>query len=131
MKKRVTGIGGIFFKSEDPKKIKEWYGKHLGFDVTDYGSTFRWIDLNDPDSKVPARTEWSPFEKQTTYFGPSEKPFMINYRVENLVELLAALRNEGVTVVGDLEEYPYGKFGWIMDPEGNKIELWEPKDDGF
>lgn len=131
MKKRVTGIGGIFFKSEDPKKIKEWYGKHLGFKISDYGSTFQWKDLNDLDAKVPARTEWSPFEKQTTYFGPSEKPFMINYRVENLVELLNELRKEGVTVVGEMEEYPYGKFGWIMDPEGNKIELWEPKDDGF
>lgn len=131
MKKRVTGIGGIFFKSEDPQKIKEWYGKHLGFEISDYGSTFRWKDLNDPDTKIPARTEWSPFDEKTTYFGPSEKPFMINYRVENLVELLNELRKEGVTIVGEMQEYPYGKFGWIMDPDGNKIELWEPRDEGF
>ena len=131
MKRRVTGIGGIFFKSKDPKKIKEWYGKHLGFEISDYGSTFRWNDLNDPDAKSPARTEWSPFDEATTYFGPSEKPFMINYRVENLTELLDELKREGVTVVGEMQEYPYGKFGWIMDPDGNKIELWEPKDDGF
>lgn len=131
MKKRVTGIGGIFFKSEYPQKIKEWYGKHLGFEISDYGSTFRWKDLNDPDTKIPARTEWSPFDEKTTYFGPSEKPFMINYRVENLVELLNELRKEGVTIVGEMQEYPYGKFGWIMDPDGNKIELWEPRDEGF
>lgn len=129
--KRVTGIGGLFFKSEDPKKLKAWYNEHLGLNTTEWGCTFYWNDPNDPEAKVPARTEWSPFKKDTTYFSPSEKPFMFNYRVENLVELLKALREEGVTVVGDLEEFPYGKFGWIMDPEGNKIELWEPKDDGF
>jgi predicted enzyme related to lactoylglutathione lyase len=129
--KRVTGIGGIFFKSEDPKKLKAWYGQHLDLKITDWGSTFYWIDPNDPAAKVPARTEWSPFKNDTTYFSPSEKPFMFNYRVENLVELLKVLGDEGVTVVGAMEEYPYGKFGWIMDPEGNKIELWEPKDGGF
>lgn len=129
--KRVTGIGGIFFKSEDPKKLREWYGTHLGFNVTDWGCTFRWIDPNNPDAKVPARTEWSPFKADTEYFSPSEKSFMFNYRVEDLEGLLSALREEGVTVVGAIEEFPYGKFGWILDPEGNKIELWEPKDDGF
>lgn len=131
MKKRVTGIGGVFFKAEDPGKLKEWYGKHLGFDVTDYGATFRWIDASQPDAKVMARTEWSPFKKDTAYFSPSEKPFMFNYRVENLDELLKVLRDEGVTIIGEVEEYPYGKFGWIVDPEGNKIELWEPKEEGF
>lgn len=129
--KRVTGIGGIFFKTEDPKKLKEWYGKHLGFDVTEWGCTFQWKDLNRPEATIPARTEWSPFEKGTTYFQPSEKPFMFNYRVENLVELLKVLKEEGVTIVGEIQEYPYGKFGWVMDPEGNKIELWEPIDGGF
>jgi len=129
--KRVTGIGGIFFKSEDPKKLREWYGQYLDLKVTDWGSTFYWIDPNDLEAKVLARTEWSPFKNDTTYFSPSEKPFMFNYRVENLVELLKVLSEEGVTVVGAIEEYPYGKFGWIMDPEGNKIELWEPKDSGF
>lgn len=129
--KRVTGIGGLFFKSEEPEKLRAWYGEHLGLKITEWGSTFYWIDPNDPEAKVHARTEWSPFKNDTTYFSPSEKPFMFNYRVENLVALLKILREEGVTVVGEIEEYPYGKFGWIMDPEGNKIELWEPKDVGF
>ena len=90
--KRVTGIGGLFFKTEDPKKIKEWYGKHLGFDVTEWGCTFKWKDLHDPSEKAPATTAWSPFKSDTTYFQPSEKQFMFNYRVENLVELLKVLR---------------------------------------
>ena len=129
--KRVTGIGGIFFKAEDPKELKSWYAKHLGFEATEYGATFQWIELANPTTATPARTEWSPFEKNTTYFSPSEKPFMFNYRVENLKALLEVLKEEGVTIVGKMEEYPYGKFGWIMDPEGNKIELWEPVDGGF
>jgi len=131
MKNRVTGIGGIFFKCEDPKKIKEWYGKHLGLPIDEYGASFRWIDPLNPDAKRPALTAWSPFKGDTTYFKPSEKPFMFNYRVENLVELLEILKSEGVQVVGAMEEFSYGKFGWVMDPEGNKIELWEPKDEGF
>lgn len=129
--KRVTGLGGVFFKTTDPKKMKEWYGKHLGLPVDEYGASFRWIDINDKEAKVPALTAWSPFKEDTTYFAPSEKPFMFNYRVENLVELLKVLKEEGVQVVGEVEEFSYGKFAWIMDPEGNKIELWEPKDDGF
>jgi predicted enzyme related to lactoylglutathione lyase len=129
--KRVTGIGGVFFKSEDPKKLKEWYARHLGFEVHDYGSSFLWSDRNKPDAKAPGRTEWSPFDKDTKYFQPSDKPFMFNYRVADLLGLLKALREEGVMVVGEIEKYPYGKFGWIMDPEGNKIELWEPVDEGF
>ena len=129
--KRVTGIGGIFFKSEDPKKLNAWYGKHLGFDITDYGSTFRWIDPQHHEANVPAQTVWSLFKNDTSYFTPSEKPFMFNYRVENLVDLLNVLKEEGITIVGSIEEYPYGKFGWILDPEGNKIELWEPIDEGF
>ena len=129
--KRVTGLGGVFFKSEEPKKLREWYGKHLGLAMEDWGSTFFWIDPNSIEAKEKARTAWSAFEKDTKYFDPSTKPFMFNYRVENLVDLLKVLREEGVTVVGEIEEYPYGKFGWVMDPEGNKIELWEPKDEGF
>ncbi|MDZ7649843.1 MAG: VOC family protein [Cytophagales bacterium] len=125
--KRVTGLGGVFFKTTDPKKIKEWYGRHLGMNDT----IFKWIDTNDKDAKVPALTVWSPFKDDTTYFNPSEKQFMLNYRVDNLVELLRVLKEEGVQIVGEMEEYPYGKFGWVMDPDGNKIELWEPKDDGF
>jgi predicted enzyme related to lactoylglutathione lyase len=128
--KRVTGLGGVFFKAEEPKKLREWYGKHLGLDVTDWGAMFKWIDPNNPQAKEPAQTIWSPFEKDTKYFEPSDKSFMFNYRVENLVELLETLRKEGVTVMDKIEELPYGKFGWIMDPEGNKIELWEPIEGG-
>jgi predicted enzyme related to lactoylglutathione lyase len=129
--KRVTGLGGVFFKTADPKKTKEWYGKHLGLPVDDYGASFRWIDPNNKEAKEPALTAWSPFAADTKYFQPSEKPFMFNYRVENLVELLKVLKDEGVQIVGEMEEHSYGKFGWIMDPDGNKIELWEPKDEGF
>ena len=129
--KRVTGLGGVFFKTTDPKKIKEWYGKHLGLPIDDYGASFKWIDPENKDAKSPALTAWSPFKDDTKYFQPSEKQFMFNYRVENLVELLKVLKEEGVQIVGEMQDEPYGKFGWIMDPDGNKIELWEPKDDGF
>ena len=129
--KRVTGLGGVFFKTADPKKTREWYGKHLGLPVDDYGASFQWLEADKPDAKSPALTQWSPFAADTKYFQPSEKPYMFNYRVENLVELLKVLKEEGVEIVGEMQEYPYGKFGWIMDPDGNKIELWEPKDEGF
>jgi len=127
MKKRVTGIGGLFFKSEDPKASKEWYKKHLGFNTDDYGSTFWWKDKNGKDCS----TQWSPFKEETEYFKPSEKDFMFNYRVENLEALLKVLKEEGVTIVGNMETYDYGKFAWIMDNENNKIELWEPIDAAF
>jgi predicted enzyme related to lactoylglutathione lyase len=129
--KRVTGLGGVFFKTEDPQKTKDWYQKHLGMKMDDYGFAFQWIDPERPDAKVPASTAWSPFKEDSKYFSPSEKPYMFNYRVENLVELLKALKEEGVQIVGEMQEFSYGKFGWIMDEDGNKIELWEPKDDGF
>lgn len=122
MKNRVTGIGGLFFKSKDPKAANEWYKKHLGFDTNDYGCTFNWKDTDGKDSS----TQWSPFAKDSNAFEPSKKEFMFNYRVENLKELLDVLKNEGVTIVGEMEVYDYGKFGWIMDNDGNKIELWEP-----
>jgi len=125
--KRVTGIGGVFFKSEDPKATKDWYKTHLGLNTDDYGCTFWWKDKQGND----ATTQWSPFKKDTSYFEPSKKEFMMNYRVHDLVELLATLKDEGVTIVGEMEEYDYGKFGWIIDPEGNKIELWEPIDKAF
>lgn len=129
MKKRVTGIGGIFFKTKDVAKTKAWYQKHLGIVSDQYGSLLKWRDFDSPD-KV-GTTTWSPFEAKTEYFQPSEKEFMFNYRVENLEELLDTLRKEGVEVVGEMETYEYGKFGWIMDPEGRKIELWEPIDAPF
>jgi len=127
MKKRVTGLGGVFFKTKEPNVIKEWYGKHLGLPVDDYGCTFWWKDKEGNECS----TQWSPFKEDTTYFKPSEKQFMMNFRVENLHELLKVLKSEGVTIVGEVEEYEYGKFGWILDPEGNKIELWEPVDSAF
>ena len=127
MKKRVTGLGGFFFKSNDPDAAKSWYQKHLGLNTDRYGCTFWWKDKNGEDCS----TQWSPMDHQTEYFKPSEKQFMMNFRVENLEELLKVLREEGVQVIGEMETYDYGKFGWIMDPEGNKIELWEPNDKAF
>jgi len=127
MKNRVTGLGGFFFKTKNPEKTKKWYKDHLGLPVDDYGCTFWWKDTKGNDCS----TQWSPFKEDTNYFQPSKKEFMMNFRVENLKELLAALKEEGVTIVGKIEEYDYGKFGWILDPEGNKIELWEPIDSIF
>ncbi|WP_435314418.1 VOC family protein [Cellulophaga fucicola] len=125
--KRVTGLGGFFFKTEDPDKIKQWYKDRLGLDTDQYGCTFWWKDKEGNDCS----TQWSPMKNDTTYFEPSKSSFMMNFRVENLVELLEVLKAEDVTIVGEIEEYSYGKFGWILDPEGNKLELWEPKDDAF
>ena len=125
--KRVTGIGGIFFKSENPNATKEWYKNHLGLPVNEYGCTFRWKDNKGND----CATQWSPFTKDTKYFDPSEKQFMMNFRVDNLEALLKVLKEEDVTIVGEMESYDYGNFGWILDPEGNKIELWEPKGKSF
>lgn len=122
--KRVTGIGGIFFKSSDPEQIKDWYKNHLGLDTDAYGCMFLWKDQEGKDCS----TQWSPFKNDTTYFSPSTKDFMINFRVDHLEKLLEQLKKEGVQVIDKIEEYEYGKFGWIMDPEGNKIELWEPID---
>jgi predicted enzyme related to lactoylglutathione lyase len=127
MKNRVTGIGGLFFKTEDPQKTKDWYQKHLGFNTDQWGCTFWWKDKEGNN----ASTQWSPFAKDTKHFEPSKKDFMFNYRVENLVELMKELEKEGVTIVGKMEEYDYGKFAWILDNDGNKIELWEPNDDAF
>lgn len=122
--KKVTGIGGIFFKCKDATKMREWYHKHLGLNTNDYGATFEWYE--EPDSTKKAATQWSPFSEKTKYFEPSTKDFMINYRVDNLVELVEELKKEGVTIVDNIESYDYGKFVHIIDLEGNKIELWEP-----
>lgn len=122
--KKVTGIGGVFFKSKDPKAINEWYKEHLGFDTTPYGTSFEWADKNDSTKK--GLTQWNAFPDTTKYFDPSDKPFMINYRVENLEALVDELRAAGVTIVDSIESFDYGKFIHILDPEGNKIELWEP-----
>jgi len=122
--KKVTGIGGIFFKCKDPKKMTEWYQKHLGLETNPYGASFEWYQ--EADSTTKASTQWTPFSETTKYFEPSTKDFMINYRVENLVELVEQLKKEGVTVVDDIQTFDYGKFAHIIDAEGNKIELWEP-----
>jgi predicted enzyme related to lactoylglutathione lyase len=124
--KKVTGIGGIFFKCKDPQKVKEWYKTHLSLNTDQYGATFKWREASDSTKK--GSTQWSPFKETTKYFEPSTKDFMINYRVENLEALVTELKNEGVTIVDTMETYDYGKFIHIMDIEGNKIELWEPKD---
>ncbi len=124
--KKVTGIGGIFFKCKDPKKLKEWYKTHLGLNTNDYGATFEWREDADPTHK--GSTTWSPFPESSKYFDPSTKDFMINYRVADLDALVGQLKNEGVTIVDTMETYDYGKFIHILDAEGNKVELWEPKE---
>lgn len=122
--KKVTGIGGIFFKCKDPKQMKDWYQKHLGLNTNDYGATFEWYEGDDNTKK--GSTTWSPFGEATKYFEPSTKEFMINYRVENLEALVEELKKEGVTILDNIESYDYGKFVHILDAEGNKVELWEP-----
>jgi predicted enzyme related to lactoylglutathione lyase len=127
--KKVTGIGGIFFKTKDPEKMRAWYQKNLGLVTNEYGSLFEFRSTDEPERK--GYLQWSPFSENTKYFEPSQKEFMINYRVENLEKLLEELAKEGVEIVGEIESYDYGKFAHIMDPEGNKIELWEPVDSVF
>ena len=124
--KKVTGIGGVFFKCKDPKKVTEWYQKHLGLNTNPYGATFEWYE--GADSTKKAQTQWTPFSETTKYFEPSTREFMINYRVENLEALVEELKKENVTIVDKIESYDYGKFVHILDIEGNKIQLWEPRD---
>ena len=124
--KKVTGIGGIFFKCKDPNKMKEWYNTHLGLNTNQYGANFEWRQFADPTKK--GSTQWSPFAETTKYFEPSTKDFMINYRVDNLEALVEQFKNEGVTIVDKIESFEYGKFVHIIDVEGNKVELWEPND---
>ena len=126
--KKVTGLGGVFFKCEDPKGMNEWYAKNLGMATSDYGAVFRWRHDEDPAKK--GATAWSTFPQDSKKFNPSEKPFMINYRVENLEALRDELKKDGVTIIDEIADYAeYGKFLHILDPEGNMIELWEPKDE--
>ena len=123
---RVTGIGGIFFKAKDPAALKAWYSKHLGLQMGEYGSNFEWHQGMDSTKK--GFTLWAPFKETTKYFQPSEKQFMINYRVEGLDHLLANLKSAGILPTDSVEKASYGNFVHLMDPEGNKIELWEPND---
>lgn len=123
---KVTGIGGIFFKCNNPKNITAWYKKHLGLTTNPYGATFNWYEAADSTKK--AQTQWTPFAKTTKYFGATKQNFMINYRVKNLEALTAQLKKEGVTIIDKMETYDYGKFIHILDGEGNKVQLWEPTD---
>jgi len=126
MTKRVTSIGGIFFKCKNTEAIKQWYSKHLGLETDSYGTNFEWRQSEYPEKK--GYTQWSPFSDTTTYFEPSKREYMINYRVENLEWLVSELRSEGVVICDEIESFDYGKFVHILDCEGNKIELWEPND---
>jgi predicted enzyme related to lactoylglutathione lyase len=120
---RVTGLGGIFFKSADPKALGAWYREHLGLEVTEWGGAiFNWGGAD----SAPGMTLWTPFSQDTTYMAPSTAQFMINFRVADLDALLAALRAEGCNVMDKTESSEFGKFGWVIDPEGNKVELWQP-----
>ena len=124
--KRVTGIGGIFFKSKEPKSLGVWYRDHLGLDVSDWGgATFQWGGTE----SQPGMTIWCPFAQDTKYMEPSSASFMINFRVADLDALLATLRTEGCNVIDKTETSEQGKFGWVIDPDGNKVELWEPPAD--
>jgi len=122
---KVTGVGGIFFYSDNLKETKEWYTKNLGIEINDWGSSsFESRNVNKPDEINSL--QWKPFEKGDEYFSPSKKDFMINYQVQNIIGLVNKLKENGVTILDSIETYDYGKFVHIMDSEGNKIELWEP-----
>ncbi|WP_336732704.1 VOC family protein [Chryseobacterium sp. VD8] len=123
--KRVTGIGGIFFKCKDPKALKEWYTTHLGIDVNEYGATFEWKEAAESNPK--GSLTWSPSPETTKYFEPSTRDFMINYTVDNLEALVEELKKENVEILDEIAVYDFGKFVHILDLEGNKVELWEPK----
>jgi predicted enzyme related to lactoylglutathione lyase len=126
--KRVTGIGGIFFKAKDPVALRGWYKKHLGIDVLDWGgAAFSWTD--EAGKPTPGMTIWSVGSAESDQFAPSKASFMINYRVADLHSLLDALRAEGCNVLEKTDDSEYGKFGWVIDPEGNKVELWQPPED--
>lgn len=122
--KKVLGIGGIFFKSQQPEALNDWYKTYLGFDTTSYGARFSWRD-QDTVSK-PYSTQWTPFSEDTAYFAPSKKEFMINYIVADIDQLVSQLKKEGIKMLDDIDTTEYGKFVHLLDPEGNKIELWEP-----
>ena len=127
--KKVTGIGGIFFKCKDPKKLREWYKTHLGLNTNSYGAVFEWYQ--GADSSKKGFSQWSPFGEKTKYFEPSTKDYMINYRVDNLERLMEEFKKSGVTITDTMQTVEYGKFVHILDLEGNKIELWEPNDVEF
>jgi predicted enzyme related to lactoylglutathione lyase len=123
--KRVTGIGGIFFKAKDAPALRAWYKQHLGIDVQDWGGTaFTWTDAD--GNPTGGMTVWSVSPETSKQFAPSNASFMVNYRVEDLHAVIAALKAEGCNVLDKIDDSEYGKFGWVIDPEGNKVELWQP-----
>jgi predicted enzyme related to lactoylglutathione lyase len=120
---RITGVGGVFIRSEDPKRLGAWYAEHLGLPLTEWGANFEWKD------EVPAgtgSTAWSSFPKDTKYFGEGEQAVMINYRVDDLDELLKSLEAAGVWIDPKRDDGDFGKFAWIKDCDGNRVELWQP-----
>jgi lactoylglutathione lyase len=126
--KKVTGLGGVFFKCDNPQGMNDWYAQHLGLTTSPYGTTFEWREDANPAKK--GSTTWAAFAQDADNFKPSVKPFMINYRVADLVALVEELQRAGVTVVDEIAEYEYGKFVHVLDPEGNILELWEPAEEG-
>lgn len=119
---KALGVGGVFFKSKDPQKLTEWYSKHLNIEKTEYG-TINFLPVNMPENSL---TVFSPFADDTKYFEPSDQKFMLNLVVDNLEEVLTQVNEGGAEQVGDIQNYDYGRFGWFFDPDGNKVELWEP-----
>lgn len=126
---KIEGIGGIFFRSPDPEKSKSWYKKHLGLDVDEYGVMFQNRDKDDPEKLT--HLQWSVFPQDTDYFSPSQGEFMINYRVDDLEGMVHQLKAEGVELIGDIQEYSYGKFAHFLDGDGRKVELWESPQNPF
>lgn len=127
--RRATSLGGVFFKCKEPEKLRDWYTQYLGLKTDTYGTSFAWKQWADSGKK--GFTAWSPFPLDTTYFAPSDKDFMLNYRVDHLESLVAKLKAEGVTILDEIASYPYGKFVHILDPENNKVELWEADDEAY
>jgi Predicted enzyme related to lactoylglutathione lyase len=126
---KVTGIGGIFFKTKDVQKTKKWYQEHLGLQTDQWGTNFEWRTAKDPSQK--GFTQWSPSSPGSNFFGNDDQQFMINYRVDDLEALIENLRNQGVKILDEIESVEYGKFVHILDPDGHKVQLWEPNDEEY
>ncbi len=127
VKKKVTGIGGILFKSDNPEKTKEWYAKHLGFNTDEHGTTFQWQD----SEGQKGHTVWSPMDRDHAHFDEGDRDYMLNLRVDDLDMILEEMKADGVEQIGDIQSYDYGRFAYVKDPDGMKIELWEPNDQSF
>ena len=126
---KVTGIGGIFFKTKDVHKTKNWYQEHLGLQTDQWGTNFEWRTAGDPSQK--GFTQWSPSSSESNFFGNDDQQFMINYRVDDLEALIENLRSQGIKILDEIESVEYGKFVHILDPDGHKVQLWEPNDEEY